>query len=120
MDKVQQREAVRDAAVSLMMETRSEFLASGANPMSHWDQLHDRLLVAMRSSETVETLVTAWRRGLRLGSPSLGCATAAQQLAETADADAQEMIEMLESELGLIMARARLEAERRKAAKEMR
>jgi hypothetical protein len=37
-----------------------------------------------------------------------------------ADADAQEMIEMLEAEIGLVMARARLEADRRKQQKENR
>jgi cyanophycinase-like exopeptidase len=120
MDKAQQREAVRDAAVDLVMETRGEFLASGASPLSHWDQLHDRLLVAMRSSESIETLVTAWRRGLRLGVPSLGCSASAERLMSAADADAQEMIEMLEAEIGLVMARARLEADRRKQQKENR
>lgn len=117
MDKEQQREAVRDAAVALVMETRAEFLASGASALTHWDQLHDRLLVSMRSSETVETLVTAWRKGLRLGAPSLPSSEASQRLVEAADADAQEMIEMLEAEIGLVMARARLEAERRKEAR---
>ena len=108
---------MRDAAVALVMETRAEFLASGVSALTHWDQLHARLLVAMRSSETIETLITAWRRGLRLGVPSLGSSGAAEHLANMADADAQEMIEMLESEVGLVFARARLEAERRKEAK---
>jgi hypothetical protein len=35
-----------------------------------------------------------------------------------ADADARNALDLIESEVGLVMARARLEAERRKAARE--
>lgn len=117
MDAGQRREAVRDAAVTLALDLRGECLGAGMSPLTHWDQLHDRMLVALRSSESIETLVTAWRRGLRLGVSNSASSASAVALAEAADADAQPMIEMLEAEIGLVFARARLEAERRKEAR---
>lgn len=119
MDRGQRAEAVRDAVVGLVLELRGEALAAGMSPLTHWDQLHDRMLVAARSSESIETFVTTTRRGLRLGVPSSGSSAAAVTLAEAADADAQEAIELIESEIGLVFARARLEAERRKEAREL-
>lgn len=107
-------DAVRDAAVAVMMATRSEYLAAGASALKHWDQLHDRLHLALRTSSTAEQLVTALRRGLRLSAPSSDSSAAAVDLVGAMDADPTQWIGMLEDEIGLVMARSRLEAERRR------
>ena len=118
MDAVQRDEAVRDAAVNLVMELRSEYLRAGASALDHWDHLQSRLIFALRSSETIEQAVTAYRMRLQLGAPSSGSSSAAVALVDAADVDARHALDLIESEVGLVMARARLEAERRKAARE--
>jgi hypothetical protein len=55
---------------------------------------------------------------LQLGAPSSASSSAAVALVSAADADARHALDLIESEVGLVMARARLEAERRKAARE--
>lgn len=117
MDEVQRSEAVRDAAVNLVMELRSEYLRAGASALDHWDHLQSRLIFAVRTSESIEQAVTAYRMRLQLGAPSSSSSEAAVRLVDAADADARQALELIESEVGLIMARARLEAERRKAAR---
>jgi hypothetical protein len=116
MDAVQRAEAIRDAAVALVLETRREYLAAGASPLDHWSHLHDRLLVAARTCETTEQLVTAYRRGLRLGAPSSGSSAEAVRLVLAADVEHRAALELIESEIGLVIAKARLEAERRRDA----
>lgn len=118
MDRVQREEAVREAAVTLVLEARREYLAAGASPLSHWDHLHDRLLVAVRTSETMDQAVTAYRRGLRLGAPSSGSSAAMMGAVRAADADAREALDLIETEIGLVIAMARLESERRRDARE--
>jgi hypothetical protein len=118
MHDEQRADAVRDAAVALLMEARAEYLANGANPLKHWDQLQDRLAAAMRTSGSAEQLVSTLRRGLNLSAPSSAFSNAATVLVGAMDADPMLWIGLLESELGYLMARARVEAERRKAARE--
>lgn len=116
MDEVQRSEAVREAVVALVLEARREYLAAGANALDHWNHLHDRLLVAVRTSETIEQAVTAYRKGLRLGAPSSGSSAEAVRLVRAADADAREALDLIESEIGLVLALARVESERRRDA----
>ncbi|MFA7295667.1 MAG: hypothetical protein WC211_00605 [Dehalococcoidia bacterium] len=111
-------DAVRDAAVAVMMATRSEYLRAGASALKHWDQLHDRFHLALRTSSTAQQLVTALRRGLRLSAPSSDSSAAAVALTDAMDADPTAYMDLLESEIGLVMARARLESERRRDARD--
>lgn len=116
MDRVQRDEMVREATVALVLETRREYLAAGASPLDHWSHLHDRLLVAARTSETVDQAVTAYRRGLRLGAPSSGSSGEMVRLVRVVDADHRDALDLIESEIGLVIAMARLEADRRRDA----
>jgi len=118
MHDEQRADVVRDAAVALLMEARAEYLTNGANPLKHWDQLQDRLAAAMRTSGSAEQLVSTLRRGLNLSAPSSAFSNTATLLVGAMDADPMLWIGLLESELGYLMARARVEAERRKAARE--
>jgi hypothetical protein len=116
MDAVQRSEALREAVVALVLETRAEYLRSGANALDHWNHLHDRMIVAARTSENIEQLVTTYRRMLRLGAPSSGFSAEAVRLAQAADADPRDALDLIESEIGLVIAMSRLEAERRRDA----
>ena len=114
----QRADAVREAAVMLLLEARAEYLANGANPMKHWDQLQDRLATSLRTSGNAEQMVSSLRRGLNLSAPSSAFSKASTTLVEVMDADPMLWLGMMESEIGYLMARTRVEAERRKAARE--
>jgi len=109
-------DAIREAAIRVLLETRREYLAAGANALKHWEQLYDRLVLALRTSSTAEQFVSAFRRGLHLGAPSVEAARAAVALAEAMDADAASWIALLEEEVGYLVAAARKAAEERKEA----
>lgn len=111
-------DAVREAAVEMLLELRAEYLASGISAMKHWDQLHDRTLMALRTSSNGETLTTAIRKGLNLSASSSRCSNAIDRFVKVLDADPMLWLGMMESEIGYLMARTRVEAERRKAARE--
>jgi hypothetical protein len=118
MHDEQRADAVRDAAVEMLLELRAEYLANGANAMKHWDQLHDRTLMALRTSANGEQLTSALRRGLNLSASSSRCSNAIDRFVRVLDADPMLWLGMMESEIGYLMARTRVEAERRKAARE--
>lgn len=112
------RDRVIDAVVALLLEVRAEYLAAGANALKHWQQLQDRALLATRTSERMSEWVTTLRKELQLGSPSNSASRAVIALCEEVDADDAEALDLIEDELGYVMARCRVEAMRRKAAKE--
>lgn len=114
------RDRIGDRVVDLLMEVRSEYLGAGANALKHWSQIHDRALLATRTSARMGEWVTTLRRRLNLGSPSSSSSSAAVALCAEVDADDAEAIDLIEDTLGLIMARCRMEAERRKEAREAR
>lgn len=112
------RDRVIDRVVDLLLEVRREYLASGANALKHWQQIHDRALLATRTSARMDEWLTTLRRSLGLGSPNSSTSSAMVALATEVDADDAEALDTIEDTLGLIMARCRLEAERRKGESE--
>lgn len=112
------RDRIIDAVVVMLLEVRAEYLAGGANALKHWQQLHDRALLATRTSSRISEWTTTLARALQLGSPSKSRSSAMITLCEEVDADDAEALDLIEDELGYVMARCRLEAERRKAARE--
>lgn len=111
------RDRILDRLVELMMEIRGEYLGAGANALKHWDQLHDRAMLAARTSERMSEWVSTLRRRLNLGSPSNSASRACLALCDEVDVDDSEALSMIEDELPYIMARCRVEADRRRAAK---
>lgn len=108
------RDRVLDRVVDLLMAVRAEYLGAGANALKHWDQIHDRAKLATRTSERLSEWCTTLRRRLNLGSPSSSTSSAIVALCAEVDADDAEALDLIESEMGFVMARCRLEAERRK------
>lgn len=108
------RERQRTKTVDLLLEMRAAYLAGGANPLKHWDQLQDRLRAAARTSSTVAEWVTQMSRSLGLSAPSSRFSEAVMSLdAEVADAGSA-WLDLLESEWGLLMAMSRQISEQRK------
>jgi len=112
------RDRVLDAVVELLLEVRSEYLRAGANTLKHWQQIHDRALLATRTSERISEWATTLASELQLGSPSSSRSSATIALCDEVDADDLEALDLIEDELGYVMARCRLEAERRKESRE--
>jgi hypothetical protein len=101
--------------VALLMELRRAYLAAGGSPLKHWDQITDRLRAAARTSATVPEWTTALMRSLQLGAPSRSLSSAIDALAvAVTEVGAAAWLDLLEREHGYVMARARLEAERRR------
>lgn len=118
MDEVQRADEIRDAMVDLLLELRREYLRAGGDPLTHWDQLHSRFLIACRTSGTGEQMVSAMRRGLRLAAPSSTSSAAMVRLVTAMDADPEQWIALLEEEAGYLLAMARMRADEAKEREE--
>lgn len=112
------RDRVLDHVVTLLLEMRAEYLANGANALKHWQQLQDRALLATRTSSRISEWVTTLGRELQLGNPSSSRSSATMALIAEVDADDGEALDAIEDQLGVLMARARVEAERRRDERE--
>src|SRR3970282_444177 len=113
------REALLVATVDVVMETRRLALMGGANPLKLWDQITSRLRAAARTTARPSEWATKFMRDLQLSAPSKELSSAIEALATTVGKQAGAWLDLLDREYGYVVARARLEAERRKEAREM-
>ncbi len=119
-------EVARDLTRDVVLEMRAQYLAGGANALTHWDQITSRVKAAAMSTSTAAEWSSEVMRTLRLGAPSSSLSSALATLVAEVDGRgrSQRWIEQVERELGLLMAETRLEAEgrreRRLAALEVR
>lgn len=104
----------REATTGVMLDLRSAYLRAGASPLKHWDQLLDRMRAAARTAASVEEWHTSMSRSLQLGAPSNSASSALADLRALVGAARTEWLDMIDREHGLLIAMARLEAERRK------
>jgi hypothetical protein len=116
MDKTR-RDEVRELMVRWILAARWEYLAAGANPLRHWDQIQDRIRAAARMSCDVPTWSTAVARGLHIGAASHERAAATVDLAALVAGSEMDWLDLVEAEHGYLMALARLRAEERSAWK---
>lgn len=115
----EQREHLVRETVGLLLDLRRAYLQAGASPMKHWDQILDRMRASARTSSSVPEWVTGMSRALQLGSPSKALSSAIERLTiAVVEVGAATWLDLIEREHGYLMARARLESERRKAVAE--
>jgi hypothetical protein len=113
------RKRLHDVTVEMLLEMRAAYLAAGANPLKHWDQLQDRLRSSARTSAGVAEWSTAMARALRLPAPNSRYSDALVALDNAVDdVGTAEWLAMLDAEWGLLIALARACAERRKEARD--
>jgi hypothetical protein len=115
----EQKEKLRTMTVEVILSNRRQYLALGANALTHWDMLHNRALSAVRRSGTVDKWVSLFRRSLQLAAPDSSACSVILDLTTTVKelrADGATLA-MIRDELGLLMAMARKCAEERKEAK---
>lgn len=115
-----QLEELRNLTVKVLLEMRSAYLAAGANPLKHWEQLQTRAEVAVRTSPSVEEWVSKMQRKLGLSGPSKSISSAATILSDEVAAmkATTRWLDMVESEAGYLFALAQVEAEDRRERKE--
>lgn len=116
IDEARRQELV-EKTVDVLLELRGAYLRSGANPLKAWDQIADRLRAAARTTANVPEWLTAMSRSLQLGAPSSSLSSAAERLTAAAGARPVDWLDLLEREHGYVIARTRLAAEKRRAAR---
>lgn len=104
--------------VEWLLALRAEYLASGANAVTHWEHLQTRPLAAARTCGTIDEWITTTRRKLQLTAPSKDSSRCSVALcSEVKDQGWRdtEVLRLVERRIALIVAEARAEAEERKA-----
>lgn len=111
----QTRAELLNQTVSVLLDLRSVYLANGASPLKHWDQILDRMRAATRTTSSVPEWVTAVARGLQIGTlTSFGCSSV-DALVRGVGSNASGWLDFVEREHGYIIACARIEADKRRA-----
>lgn len=113
----ERREALVAVTVSLVMEVRRIYLAGGANPLKHWEQLQSRTLAAARTCTTPEEWVTRLARSLQISGLDKAFSRALIDLSRVVGEDAAAWLDLVEREHGYVFARAQLDADDRKKRK---
>ena len=106
--------------VEVVLQTRAEYLRTGSpNILKHWDLIRDRLRAGARTNSTPEDLWAFLRRKLQLRGPTADSSRSFEALrSQVADLGAgREFCALVERRADVVMAMARLEAERRKEEK---
>ena len=117
----EQSEVLRQLLVEWILAIRSEYLASGANAMTHWDRLTSALNASARSCGTMDQWISKVRHRLQLTAPSRDSSRYSVALAtEIADQRRSEaaVLRMIGERTTMLIARARVEADERKERKE--
>lgn len=97
----------------LILELRRQYLAQGANPMSHWEQIGTRLASAERRSHDPRSWLSLMMRSLQISAPSASLALAGDAVFKQFDQRLPAWRRLLQKP-GLLMTLARVEAQRRK------
>jgi len=120
MDETDRSELFRERTRDVILAMRAQYLASGANALTHWDQITARARAALQMHPTAARWMGELARTLRIGAPSNS--TSSAMLALEAEVDGRGLSavwrEAMRHELPLVMAEARFEAEARKERRE--
>ena len=120
MPRNEPERALLEPLVSLVLGVRAQYLAAYPRAaLKHWDQIQDRLRAAARTSGNLSELTTSLLRMLGLSAPSKSTSSAVIELQEIGeDFKGHRIMSWIESNFALVVARSRLEAERRKDARD--
>jgi hypothetical protein len=85
--------------------------------LKHWDQLTTRMRSSAKQATTAAEWVSLMMRKLQIESPSLGCSHSVESLVIRAHGHEPQWLDLIEREVGYLIASARVEAEARQVAK---
>ncbi len=111
------KEKLRTATVEVLLEMRSAYLRTGqANTLKHWEILQNRTRAAARTCATPEKWATKLQRDLQIQSlGKSGSQVLTDLVHEVTELVARtEWLDLVEKEIGYLMAMARLTSEQRK------
>jgi hypothetical protein len=113
----EQLEDLRNKTIEVLLEFRRMYLAEyrGSVALKHWEHLETRCLSAARRSENPDEWATLMMKGLRLQGVSSSASRALVDLGSTVKENGWQTswLDMVEREVGLLMALARELAEKR-------
>lgn len=108
-------ERVRQATVVFLDAARRDYLkTTGANPLKQYEMVANRARSAARMSTSVEEWTSAALRGLKVASPSSWVSSAMVALREGVGARSAEWLDLVEREIGYLMAEVQLRVDNRK------
>ena len=120
----EQLERLRTMTVEVLLTVRAMYLSEygGSVALKHWEHLQTRAMSAARRAANPDEWTTLVLRGLRLQSVSKSASRALVDLGSAVkELGAQQAwLDMVEREIGLLMAMARLAAEERQQQREER
>jgi len=115
------KENLRTLTVEVLLAMRAAYLQTpGANALKHWVQIQERSHAAALTCSSPEEWCTKLQRDLRIQSlSSLASDSVVTLVHEVTERSARTVwLNLLEDELGYLMALCRLESERRKEAQQ--
>lgn len=127
MDREEQRkralETVRGHLVAVILAVRRQYLAGGGGALKHWEQLQTRLRSAAMTTGSVQELVSSFLRGMRIEAPDKRTSLTAHDLMLCLAAhssahqliDDDDVLDLIEREIGLLIAMARVRAGEKQA-----
>lgn len=105
---------IRQATVRVLLALRDAYLATGANPITHWTQIHDRMRAAARTTTSAAEWATKLQRDLRITEIPPRVATALVELARAVGENDRGFLRLISDEHAYLVALARHEADSRK------
>lgn len=120
MPRNEPERALIEPLVDLVLGVRAQYLAAYPKAsLKHWDQIQERLRASARTSGTLSEMTTSLLRLLNIPAPSKATSSAVLAIESVGEEMAgHRVMSWIESNFALIMARSRLESERRKDARE--
>ena len=113
-------ETWRESTIAVILDLRAQYLANGASPLSHWDQLKTRVHACAKQSSGVREWCSLMLRKLQLEAPSVSLAYGIDALAALTDANEPAWLALVEKEVGFMIAMARVKADQRQQARAVR
>lgn len=112
----EKKEAQR-LTVLLLLEVRREMLSAGANPLKHWDQLQDRLLIASRTTATLHGWFAALCKHLCLPAVDSSTSLALDALQHQAAQFERQWVAEIQRLAPALIAQCRVVADAKKEAR---
>jgi hypothetical protein len=116
------KQQLEDVLIESIVMFRDQMLraCSGRPPMNYWEQIANRLKSSARQCATAAEWITTVQRGLRIQSPSSSDCSVIQNLVSLCDVNGfdLEMMEIVEREVGFLIAMARGIVDGRKSQRE--
>ena len=115
----EEKESLRQATILVILDIRAQYLANGASALKHWEQLTTRVRSAAKQATTAAEWVSQVMRKLQIEAPSSNCSENINRLVSRTHSCDAEWLDLVEREVGYLIAACREEAEARQEARKL-